>query len=207
MTSKRSSPILDPPSPKPTVPCARLCCSRRRTVCPKHWSITSAGPAEGKSLTSMCIAKHFATVGRKVLLIDADLRNPSLHMKLGLRQFDWTQQLSYGRVHAARGHAEDRYPELGLHRRGPLPPNAADLLGGRPPALIAVDRLGGFRSHRHRWASGLWASLMRSYCRALPQRRSSLSVRVKYDQDSLRGALRHLQLSRGSAHRCGTDQV
>ena len=49
---------------------------------PNTLSITSAGPGEGKSFTSTCIAKHFATIGRKVLLIDADLRNPSLHIKL-----------------------------------------------------------------------------------------------------------------------------
>ena len=49
---------------------------------PKTLSITSSGPSEGKSLTSLAIAKHFATLGRKVLLVDADLRNPSLHVKL-----------------------------------------------------------------------------------------------------------------------------
>ena len=50
---------------------------------PKSLVITSAGPAEGKSLTSLAIARHFATLGLKVLLIDADLRNPSMHVKLG----------------------------------------------------------------------------------------------------------------------------
>ena len=49
---------------------------------PRTITITSAGPAEGKSLTSIAMAKHFASLGRKVLLVDADLRNPSLHQKL-----------------------------------------------------------------------------------------------------------------------------
>ena len=51
---------------------------------PKTLVVTSAGPSEGKSITSLAIARHFATMGLKVLLIDADLRNPSLHAKLGL---------------------------------------------------------------------------------------------------------------------------
>ena len=49
---------------------------------PRTLTITSAGPSEGKSLTSIAIAQHFAKIGRKVLLVDGDLRNPSLHQKL-----------------------------------------------------------------------------------------------------------------------------
>ncbi len=55
---------------------------------PRTLFVTSAGPSEGKSLTSLAIARHFATIGLKVLLIDADLRNPSLHTKLGLDNRD-----------------------------------------------------------------------------------------------------------------------
>src|SRR5262249_49744191 len=43
---------------------------------PKTLVITSAGPSEGKSFTSLAIARHFANLGRRVLLIDGDLRNP-----------------------------------------------------------------------------------------------------------------------------------
>src|SRR5262249_3416063 len=50
---------------------------------PNTLAITSAGPGEGKSITATAIAKHFATLGRKVLLVDADLRNPTQHIKLG----------------------------------------------------------------------------------------------------------------------------
>ena len=56
---------------------------------PRTLVITSAGPSEGKSLTSMAIAKHFATIGRKVLLVDGDLRNPSLHREAALRELRW----------------------------------------------------------------------------------------------------------------------
>ena len=51
---------------------------------PRCLLITSASPAEGKSTTALTLAKNFAQLGKRVLLIDADLRNPSLHKALGL---------------------------------------------------------------------------------------------------------------------------
>ena len=48
--------------------------------------VTSAQPAEGKSTVSINTAYAFAELGKKVLVIDADLRRPSLHEKLGVAQ-------------------------------------------------------------------------------------------------------------------------
>ena len=45
--------------------------------------VTSSRAAEGKSTTSRVIAQNFARLGMRVLLVDADLRNPSLHRMLG----------------------------------------------------------------------------------------------------------------------------
>jgi capsular exopolysaccharide synthesis family protein len=47
--------------------------------------LTSAIPAEGKSMIASLLALSLTTLGRKILLIDADLRKPSLHRYLGLR--------------------------------------------------------------------------------------------------------------------------
>lgn len=46
--------------------------------------ISSAVPAEGKSTVSLFLAKTAASLGQRVLLIDADLRRPQLHDRLGL---------------------------------------------------------------------------------------------------------------------------
>jgi len=45
--------------------------------------VTSAIPAEGKSTTALALARTYAAAGKQTLLIDADLRNPSIHGFLG----------------------------------------------------------------------------------------------------------------------------
>ncbi|RJF83133.1 P-loop NTPase [Sphingomonas cavernae] len=64
--------------------------------------VTSTRPAEGKSTTSLALATVFGRTGKKVLIVDADMRSPSLHTfvamdnKQGLSNFlagddDWRQ--------------------------------------------------------------------------------------------------------------------
>jgi capsular exopolysaccharide synthesis family protein len=47
--------------------------------------LTSAGPAEGKTVTALNLAMLMARQGKRVLLVDADLRKPALHEKLKLK--------------------------------------------------------------------------------------------------------------------------
>jgi capsular exopolysaccharide synthesis family protein len=47
-------------------------------------ALTSAVPNEGKSLVNVLLAKTLSEMGKRVLLIDADLRKPQLHHRLGL---------------------------------------------------------------------------------------------------------------------------
>ena len=50
----------------------------------KTITVTSSIPAEGKSLINILLAKTYSELDKKVLLIDADLRKPQLHVRLGL---------------------------------------------------------------------------------------------------------------------------
>lgn len=106
---------------------------------PRSLFVTSAGPAEGKSYTSIAIAKHFATLGMKVLLVDADLRNPSLHTKLDLDNSIGLSNYLTGGCQPPEALQATPIANLAFMSSGPLPPNAADLLGGaRLHSLIST---------------------------------------------------------------------
>ncbi len=51
---------------------------------PRSILVTGSSKSEGKSTTSFALARDFAGLGRRVLLVDADLRRPSLHRALGI---------------------------------------------------------------------------------------------------------------------------
>lgn len=92
--------------------------------------VTSTQPAEGKSTTAYAVALNLARVGKRVLLVDADLRNPSMHRTLRLdNQVGMSNLLSGGAVIAG---VVQRTSEktLDFISCGPLPPNPAELLGG-----------------------------------------------------------------------------
>lgn len=47
--------------------------------------VTSAQPSEGKSTVSLNLAYSLSELGKRVLLVDADMRRPSLNIKLGMK--------------------------------------------------------------------------------------------------------------------------
>jgi capsular exopolysaccharide synthesis family protein len=58
--------------------------------------VTSPGPAEGKSTTLLNLAHAFQDFGRRVLIIDGDLRRPSIHRALGIQARRGTSDLIAG---------------------------------------------------------------------------------------------------------------
>ncbi len=95
---------------------------------PKTLLVTSSQAAEGKSTTSLAIARGVAKLGRKVLLIDVDMRRPAVHATMG---FDNKQGLSSvltgQRPFAAVIHATP-HANLSVMTSGPIPPSPTDLL-------------------------------------------------------------------------------
>lgn len=110
-----------------------------QTGLPRSIVVTSSGPAEGKSTTSLALARHFAMTGLKVLLIDADLRRPSLHLQLGVDNSTGLCNYLTGAVSPPEVIQQTDVPLLAFLPSGPLPPNAADILAGpRMHSLVTV---------------------------------------------------------------------
>jgi capsular exopolysaccharide synthesis family protein len=97
---------------------------------PRTLFVTSGGPSEGKSLTSLAVARHFATMGLKVLLVDADLRNPSLHTKLGRANGVGLGDYLAGQCTPPETFQATALPNWAFMPSGTATANAADLLAG-----------------------------------------------------------------------------
>lgn len=97
---------------------------------PRTLAVTSTRPAEGKSTTALALATTLARAQRKVVLIDGDMRSPSVHHLGGVGH-------DYGLSNFLSGQDDlERmlFPmdDLGIMAMsaGPIPPNAAELLTG-----------------------------------------------------------------------------
>ena len=98
---------------------------------PRILLVTSSVAGEGKSTTSLSLAIHFAQASKKVLLIDADLRNPSLHQELNMDNgFGLTNYLAGNvkPVDIAKSAPIENLENLFVVTAGTLPPNPAELL-------------------------------------------------------------------------------
>ena len=95
----------------------------------KKIMITSTGPGEGKSHTVANLAVSIAQAGKSVLVVDADMRNPTQHKLFGL---DNRQGLSVALVQDQNYLTyikETTVPGVMVLTGGPIPPNPADLVG------------------------------------------------------------------------------
>ena len=92
--------------------------------------ITSSRPAEGKSTTSFALAQNFARGGKRVLLVDGDLRNPSMHRLVGVDNERGMSNLLSGSADLDAVVHKTGIDNLSFVSCGPLPPNPAELLGG-----------------------------------------------------------------------------
>jgi capsular exopolysaccharide synthesis family protein len=95
---------------------------------PRVLVVTSASIGEGKSTTSLSLAIHFAQTGGRVLLIDADLRKPSLHKSLKTDNGHGLTNYLAGEAAPLEITKPTFIPNLFFIPTGPLPPNPADLL-------------------------------------------------------------------------------
>lgn len=97
----------------------------------KTLMVSSSGPGEGKSTTAANLAVVFAQQGKKVLLVDSDMRKPTVH-------YTFNQVNTYGLTSVLtkemtldKAIRETEDENLFILTSGPIPPNPAELLGSQ----------------------------------------------------------------------------
>jgi capsular exopolysaccharide synthesis family protein len=96
------------------------------------FAVTSAVPGEGKTTTAVNLAVAMATAGGRILLVDGDLRNPSV-----ARRMDLDGSVGLTTVLLGKADLEDvvqRWGDTDLYvlAAGQIPPNPSELLGSEP---------------------------------------------------------------------------
>lgn len=92
---------------------------------------SSPGPSEGKSTTAVNFAVMLAQQGQRVLLIDADLRRPSLHRSLDVLREPGLTNLLIGDAETRETVRPNVLPNLDFLPSGPFPPNPSELLNSQ----------------------------------------------------------------------------
>lgn len=107
---------------------------------PRSFSVTSTRQAEGKSTTALALATTLARANRKVILVDGDMRSPSVHQLGGVDHDRGLSTFLAGQddIDSLTFQMQD----LGITAMsaGPIPPNAAELLTGTRLAAL-IERL------------------------------------------------------------------
>lgn len=107
---------------------------------PKNFVVTSARPSEGKTTTVTTLARMFGQIGMKILIIDADLRNPSMHKIIGVDNLNGLSNYLTGASDAEAIIRESGVHNVSLISSGPIPPNPAELLSS-PKMLTLLTEL------------------------------------------------------------------
>ncbi|MBP3041342.1 CpsD/CapB family tyrosine-protein kinase [Bacillaceae bacterium Marseille-Q3522] len=106
--------------------------------------VTSSGPGEGKSTTTANLAVVFAQQGKNILLVDADMRKPTMHYTFNLvNTSGLTTVLTHQQslVEAIKPTDEEK---LFVLPSGPIPPNPSELLGSQVMSDLLTEALKEF---------------------------------------------------------------
>lgn len=92
---------------------------------------TSSGPSEGKSTVMANLAVAFSQSGQRTLLIDCDLRKPTVHKIFGMHSAPGLTSYLVGEVELDKIIRDTGIPNLSVIPSGPVPPNPAELVGSK----------------------------------------------------------------------------
>lgn len=94
--------------------------------------VTSGNPQEGKSTTAANLAVTMAQAGKRVVLVDADMRRPMVHTLFGrTNNYGLSTAILQGNPSPAEYLQDTDIPNLRVLTTGPTPPNPAEMLGSQ----------------------------------------------------------------------------
>ncbi len=101
--------------------------------------VTSTVPGEGKSMTAYNLAVAMALDGRRVILVDADLRRPTVHKSCGLERRPGLTNVLVGELALDEALQNTHVRNMRVLTAGPLPPNPAEILNSKVMRRIHAD--------------------------------------------------------------------
>jgi succinoglycan biosynthesis transport protein ExoP len=101
--------------------------------------VTSTVPGEGKSMTTYNLAVAMALEGRNVILVDADLRRPTIHKKAQVERGPGLVNVLVGHMDLRDALQNTDIPNLRILTAGPLPPNPAEILSSNSMKRIHAE--------------------------------------------------------------------
>jgi capsular exopolysaccharide synthesis family protein len=113
---------------------------------PRHVVVTSCEALEGKSTVATNLAIALTQLGRRVVVVDADLRRPRVHKVLSMPNDVGLSSFLSGNASAAEIIQDSGIPNLLVITSGPLPPNPSELLASKSldTFLEKLEALGPF---------------------------------------------------------------
>lgn len=111
---------------------------------PRSLAVTSTRPGEGKSTTALAIATTLARSQKRVILVDGDMRSPSIHHLGGVDHDRGLSNFLTGQDDIASLTFEMKNLGFTAMSAGPIPPNAAELLTGNRLQLLIARLLESF---------------------------------------------------------------
>lgn len=107
---------------------------------PRSFAVTSTRPGEGKSTTALALAATLARAHKRVILVDADMRSPSVHHLANVSNDQGLSNFLAGQDDIMPLMFEMADMSISAMAAGPIPPNAAELLTGNRFSLL-LERL------------------------------------------------------------------